>query len=168
MSLEVKRWDQIWRVTAIALLASAVCLSSQKTFALDELHSLISARTAGEFSRRLNQQKTEIKENRICDVQLRTGKIPTACFRLLKMESFTQPSSLVKRNEKPRNLKWLETFCVRRASQSRDRRELAAAEGETALPDRCRTAARARAEDFNYIDESEHPADLFRRDHELD
>jgi len=138
-------------------------LSATNALAVEDLHRILSARSSTELARRLTDQKREHRQDLVCDVQLKTGKLPLACFTVLHLETERRFASGYQETlASMDHTKWLVDLCASRAALSKDRIELKKALASRVLPEVCRKAVSLRAADLNYVDQSERPAELFR------
>lgn len=146
----------------IALLIAVLFLNIGVTVAAaatdDELKQMLGARSSGQLLRVAKLAARLRHAKLVCDVQLRSGRIPLGCFEVVGTENQELEATAGKVD-----IAWLESLCVRRATASNDWRELAGAGQERACPERCRIAARTRLADLKYADQTDRPAELFAR-----
>jgi hypothetical protein len=112
-----------------------------------DLRVLIKARNSKELAKHIEGYQLEKRLRLVCDVQLRTGKVPSSCFTLLEQSS--EP--------------WLTELCTKRARTSGDTKELDSALANPRLPEKCRQAAQLRSGDLLYNAQAERPGELFER-----
>jgi hypothetical protein len=145
--------DVLPRAVVIFSFASAAVAAQAE---VDPFRSLLKARSSAELRREVTNQKRLQRQQLVCEAQLKLGKIPSACFQVLKFESESDviPAS---------HLPWLEELCEKRVKLSKDWRELDDALLHGELPQICQRAARLRLDDLKYAAQTENPAELFKR-----
>ena len=155
MKMRSRKW-----LIVFATMASCVANSAWARTSADEeaLKSLLSARSYSQLRRSTERGNRIRHAHLVCDAQLRGNRIPTACFDVVELES-SQYDSLGSSSDSS----WLVSLCRRRASKTRDWTELRQSIRSRLLPQECRSAAETRLADLQYSDQSEHPAELFRR-----
>jgi hypothetical protein len=142
----------------LSLLVSPLLVSSAGSASvkvekvkLSGLRDLIRARSSKELSTRINQDKASRRIELVCDVQLRTGRVPSGCFTLLSQTEGLQPEA------------WLTELCIKRARNSHNSKELETALANPALPKKCSEVAQLRMDDLFYNEQEERPGELLHR-----
>ncbi len=96
----------------------------------------------------------------VCEAQLATAKLPSACFEVLNLEKST---GLMAETAAESEFRWLGSLCESRAQRSRDSGDLGKVARGLLLPETCRRAARERLADLDYAAERDSPGALFAR-----
>jgi hypothetical protein len=144
------------------IILSFALVSSIASSEIDPFRTLLKARSSAELVRAMTSQRRMQRQRLVCDNQLKIGKIPTACFQVLKLES-EQGAEFDLDSLPVSHLHWLEELCEKRVKSTKDWRELDEALARGDLPPICQRAARLRLEDLKYAAQTENPAELFKR-----
>jgi hypothetical protein len=138
------------------MICSCILVLTSTARAEGDLNSIIKSRTTAELLQTIQKNDLLSKDSNLCREQLRSHKVPYACFRLLEAEqSELKPSSKTNRAGKA---DWLELNCERAAERSTHQRELILAiKSGARLPLKCRNAIQQRLDDLNYTAETENP-----------
>ncbi len=141
-------------------LLICILLLTSAARAEDDFRSIVKAHSTAELLRNMQTREALSKDSSLCREQLRSHKVPYACFRLREVER-VQLKNFSKSGRK-NELDWLDLHCERTAERSTARRELLLALRSGArLPFKCRNAIQQRLDDLNYAAETENPTLLF-------
>ncbi len=144
---------RVFNSLVVVLFLSVVSDTSAATSSVaeDELRLMISASTPSRLSLTLEGVRVRRRARGVCEVQLRSRRLPIACFRAVEISGGHQ------------EMNWLDKLCLDRVRDSRDRRELIEVGGDRLVPSDCRKAAIKRADDLEYAEQVSRPAELFSR-----
>lgn len=127
------------------------------------LRKIIKARSSSQLARILSDDQKMRRSRLVCDAELRSRRIPEACFEALSLTKVHKDFAWHGENDDGKDEKWLEELCVSRAEGSHDWKELQRASLSPRLASRCREAVLRRRDDLTYADQSERPAEVFGR-----
>lgn len=122
------------------------------------LRLFLKARSLSQFSASIDRRHRLEKSSLVCELQLKSNKLPTACFETMKLRA---DDDRMRVRDVGHDSAWLNELCISRAQNSRDEKELEKAVEARDMPGKCRQVAESRLGDLRYTAQTTRPHELF-------